>query len=95
MRFTGDPFFPGGLAQFVVDDLGFEEGPSQPVPLQWATYYDAADEAGLSRLSGGIHVPADDFDGRILGAIIGELAYEKAQDYFNGRGVAVAKSLAD
>ena len=75
--FTGDPYFPGGLGekQFDTHFLEFENGPSRPVPLQWATYYDAADEAGISRLWGGIHIPADDFAGRIMGASIGAEAY--------------------
>jgi hypothetical protein len=50
--------------------------------LTWATYYDAADEAGISRLYGGIHPAADDFPGRIIGSQIGLLAYDKAQEYF-------------
>ena len=59
---TGTPFFPGGLGTWTVPagSFLFEEGPSVDVPLQWATYYDAADQAGLSRLYGGIHVEADD-----------------------------------
>ena len=50
------------------DYLTFEKGPSTDVALQWATYYDAADQAGQSRLYGGIHIAADDFTGRKLGA---------------------------
>ena len=50
--------------------------------LQWATYYDAADEAGISRLYGGIHVPADDFAGRIMGSRIGKDAYARALEVF-------------
>ena len=50
--------------------------------LQWATYRDAADQAGLSRLYGGIHVPADDLDGRIMGAEIGIIAVNHARSYF-------------
>ena len=42
------------------DFLKTDTGPSTDVVLQWATYYDAADQAGLSRIYGGIHVPADD-----------------------------------
>lgn len=77
-QFTGDPYFPGGLGEkeFDTDFLEFEDGPSQAVTLQWATYYDAADEAGISRLWGGIHIPADDFAGRIMGASIGDDAYQ-------------------
>ncbi|MEZ6121089.1 MAG: dockerin type I domain-containing protein [Pirellulaceae bacterium] len=83
-HFTGSEYFPGGLGEqtFDVDYLDFEDGPTSPVTLQWATYYDAADEAGISRLWGGIHVPADDFAGRIMGAEIGIEAYEKATDEF-------------
>jgi hypothetical protein len=38
----------------------FEDGPSVEVHLQWATYYDAADQAGQSRIWGGIHIWPDD-----------------------------------
>ena len=75
---TGDPYFPGGLGSkdFDTEFLEFENGPSQTLTLQWATYYDAADEAGISRLWGGIHIPADDFAGRIMGSAIGADAYQ-------------------
>ncbi len=82
---TGDEYFPGGVGEFRYEQgrgLNFEEGPSEDVLLQWATYYDAADEAGLSRLYGGIHVFADDFDGRIIGDFVGRQAWADAQLYF-------------
>jgi hypothetical protein len=55
------------------------------VVLQWATYYDAADQAGQSRLFGGIHVQADDFTGRIVGSACGKDAWALAQRYYAGR----------
>ena len=64
--------------------LEFEQGPSADVPLQWATYYDAADQAGISRLYGGIHVEADDLGGRVMGAQCGRDAWTKAQTYWDG-----------
>jgi hypothetical protein len=81
---TGSEYFPGGLAEFTVeaDSLNFEAGPATPVKLQWATYRDAADQAGVSRLYGGIHVRADDFNGRRMGAEIGVGAWAKALAYF-------------
>ena len=84
--FTASEYFPGGLAQWTVaaGAFKFEAGPEQDVVLQWATYADAADQAGLSRLYGGIHVRADDFAGRILGASIGRAAWARAQQYFAG-----------
>lgn len=83
---TGSPFWPGGLGQHTTPagDLEFEFGPSQDVTLQWATYYDAADEAGLSRIYGGIHVAPDDVEGRIMGAKIGKAGAAKALTYFDG-----------
>src|SRR6185436_9601677 len=45
---TGSPFFPEGFAEFVAPAnafLKFEAGPTTDVHLQWATYYDAADQA--------------------------------------------------
>lgn len=88
--FTGSPYFPGGMGEFVAHKnkfLLFELGPSEDVHLQWATYYDAADQAGQSRLWGGIHVRADDFGGRVAGAEIGSLVFAKARTYFDGTAV--------
>ncbi|HMN39256.1 MAG TPA: GC-type dockerin domain-anchored protein [Phycisphaerales bacterium] len=84
---TGSPYFPGGLGifNFAPGFLTFEVGPSQPVSLQYATYYDAADDAGISRLYGGIHIPSDDFKGRIMGARIGQTAWATARKFFHGQ----------
>jgi hypothetical protein len=84
--FTGDPYFPGGLFEQTVpaDSLGVELGPSEDVTLEWATYYDAADQAGVSRLYGGIHIPADDFGGRRIGSECGTEAWALALRYFDG-----------
>ncbi len=85
-RFTGSPYFPGGLGQHTVNTGGleFEFGPSQAVTLQWASYYDAADEAGISRLYGGIHVTPDDLPGRVMGSQVGVAAYELVKKYWDG-----------
>lgn len=85
--FTGSPFFPGGMATYTAPantGLGFEKGPSEAIQLQWATYYDAADQAGLSRIWGGIHPPVDDFEGRRAGSQAGQGVWALAQKYFNG-----------
>lgn len=50
----------------------------------WATYYDADDQAGLSRLWGGIHLRNDDFDRRTIGSTIGKQAMALAKTYFEG-----------
>jgi hypothetical protein len=84
--FTGSAYFPDGLGTHTVatNSLEFELGPSTNVTLQWATYYDAADEAGISRLYGGIHVAVDDGPGRIIGSQIGQLAYARARQFWDG-----------
>jgi hypothetical protein len=84
---TGDPFFPGGVGEFIAkknEFLVFEDGPSVDVVLQWATYRDASDQTSLSRIWGGIHPPADDLPGRTIGEEIGIQAFELAENYFNG-----------
>ena len=86
-RFTASAYFPGGLGEFVAAQdafLLFEVGPTQTVRLQWATYFDAADEAGISRLWGGIHVAADDFEGRLVGERVGVAAFDLAEKYWDG-----------
>jgi hypothetical protein len=82
--FTGSAYFPGGLHEVTVTSLKHEKGPTQPVRLQWATYYDAADQAGISRLYMGIHIPVDDVEGRIAGSICGQAAWQLAERYWDG-----------
>jgi len=85
--FTGSPWFPGGLQEFFIgrnEFLKFEEGPSTDVRLQFASYYDAADQAGQSRIWGGIHIEADDFVGRTTGSETGIGAFERAKALFEG-----------
>ncbi len=82
---TGDAFFPGGMGEFNADQnefLVFEEGPSTDIILQWATYRDASDQCSLSRIWGGIHPPADDVPGRLMGLEIGQDAFRYAETFF-------------
>jgi hypothetical protein len=91
---TGSPFFPGGLGTYTFSTLSFENGPSAPVQLQWGTYYDASDQAGLSRIWGGIHPPVDDFTGRITGSQCGQGVWSLARQYFDGSVLQTATTLA-
>ena len=84
---TGNAFFPGGMSSFGIaanDFLVFENGPSVDMTLQWATYRDASDQCSLSRIWGGIHPPADDIPGRIIGEQIAIDAFRLAESYFGG-----------
>jgi hypothetical protein len=85
---TGTQYFPGGMGTFLCaqdEFLVFEDGPSVTCELQWATYNDASDQTSLSRIWGGIHPPADDLPGRLIGKEIGPDAWYTALAYFDGR----------
>ncbi|MEO8468574.1 MAG: vanadium-dependent haloperoxidase [Chloroflexota bacterium] len=84
--FTGSAYFPGGVSGYTIKagSLKFEKGPTTDIRLEWATYYDASDQAGQSRLWGGIHIQSDDFTGRIIGSQCGKEALALAERYFNG-----------
>jgi hypothetical protein len=64
--------------------LVFEDGPSVGLTLEWAKYIDASDQCSLSRIWGGIHPPADDIPGRLIGMELGPEAFLHARDFFNG-----------
>ncbi|WP_208103851.1 FG-GAP-like repeat-containing protein [Flagellimonas ochracea] len=84
---TGDAFFPGGMGIFDIEQnnfLVFEQGPSENLTLQWATYRDASDQTSLSRIWGGIHPPIDDIPGRLMGEKIGKESFSLAQEYYEG-----------
>jgi hypothetical protein len=57
--------------------------PANDTVLYWATFSDAADEAGISRRFGGIHFIDGDLESRKLGRVIGQQAWKKTQQFFN------------
>jgi hypothetical protein len=87
-KLTGSPYFPGGLYTSTITTnshfLVFEHGPTQDIQLQYASYYDASNEASLSRMYGGIHPPTDDGHGRWIGTQVANTSFQKALMLFNG-----------
>jgi len=81
---TGSEYFPGGIATYTISHLVNELGPTAPVALRYATYYDAADGAGLSRIWGGIHPNADNLAGRRVGAQVGKGVWQLVKRYWDG-----------
>ncbi|MEM7076686.1 MAG: DUF6851 domain-containing protein [Pseudomonadota bacterium] len=82
--FTGSDDF-GGSVTFEPDTLIFEDGvPELETTLSWETFTDAADEAGLSRLYGGIHFDEGDVNGRQLGREVADATFDLAQSFFDG-----------
>lgn len=92
------------LASFTEsDDFGaevtFEPGesrfepnltPEEAVTLEWSTFSEAADEAGISRIYGGIHFEEGDFNGRLIGREVGEAVWSQAQFYIQGGEIATS-----
>lgn len=75
----------GGSVTFEPDSIIFERGvPEVETTLAWETFTEAADEAGLSRLFGGIHFNEGDINGRELGREVGADAFELAQLFIDG-----------
>ncbi|HEY3412351.1 MAG TPA: vanadium-dependent haloperoxidase [Armatimonadota bacterium] len=83
--YTGSDAF-GGSVTFPAGSSKFEAGlvPARPVTLSWPTFTDAANQAGISRLYGGIHFSTGDLEGRKVGHKVGAAVWQKAQALFNG-----------
>jgi hypothetical protein len=58
--------------------------PAHDILLRWATFQDAADEAGMSRRYGGIHFRRADLGGRFLGRTVAFEVWTRAQTYVEG-----------
>jgi PAP2 superfamily len=82
---TGSDRF-GYSVTFAAGSSKVEPGftPARPITLQWQTFTQAADEAGMSRRYGGIHFEPADLAGRKLGRLVADRAWTRAQSYFDG-----------
>jgi hypothetical protein len=58
--------------------------PREPVVLQWHTFTEAADQAGMATRYAGISFRSSDLKGRALGRAVADLAWAKAKSCFNG-----------
>jgi hypothetical protein len=76
----GDSFaFPAGSSRTEPGAV-----PASDLTLRWATFSEAADQAGLSRRYGGIHFERGDLEARAAGRLVARQAWAKAQSYFEG-----------
>lgn len=71
--------FPPGSSRF---EPGYT--PHTPITLDWPTFSGAANEAGRSRIYGGIHFPEADLYGRQLGQQVAAEVFAEALFYING-----------
>ena len=83
--FTGSNKF-GGSVTFESGESRFEPGitPEETVTLEWEIFTQAADEAGVSRLYGGIHFEDGDLNGRQLSREVAQAVWEQAQFFIQG-----------
>jgi hypothetical protein len=87
--FTGSDHF-GASATVLAGSSKVQPGvtPAADVVLSWATFTEAANEAGNSRRYGGIHFPQGDIASRVMGVEIGAQTWLKCVRYFKGKANA-------
>jgi hypothetical protein len=83
--FTGSDRF-GDSVTFPAGSSRLEPGavPATDLALSWATFSEAADQAGISRRFGGIHFEQGDLDARLTGRMAARIAWSKAQQSWQG-----------
>ncbi|MFF9852330.1 vanadium-dependent haloperoxidase [Streptomyces litmocidini] len=84
-RFTGSDSF-GDSYRFKAGASTVEPGltPRTDVVLHWATFGEAAHQAGISRVYGGMHWSFDNEPGIEMGHRIGKVVHRQAMRYFTG-----------
>lgn len=90
-RLTGSDVFISSVTQ-AQGTSRVEPGlvPAANLGLSWATFSDAADEAGISRRYGGIHFVDGDIDSRLMGRRVTALIWPTIQYHFGENLPAVA-----
>jgi len=84
------------LGQYVTRELVFEDfGDGPPVTLQWETLTEAAEEAGISRIYGGIHIQDGNLNGLELGGKVAENAQIRWEALFTRGGDDFIKAEKD
>jgi PAP2 superfamily len=85
LQFTGSDYYDNS---YVVEPgkVGFDPSyPKSRVTLSWNSFTEAANQAGASRLYGGIHFSHGNEFGKSMGRIIGRDVFNKASAYFAGQ----------
>jgi hypothetical protein len=83
---AGNPGFIAGVTDVPntgVNSVGY--APATDIQLTWSTWTEAANQAGISRLYGGIHFQSANQDALKLGEMIAEKVWLQANRFFNGR----------
>src|SRR5690606_20245623 len=86
---------PDYNASVTIDSLFVDQREIEPVVLSWATYAEAGDEDGYSRLPNGVHFRSGWKAGQDLGNNVASKVMGKAQHYFDGEAKPCAMVLAN
>lgn len=89
--FTGSDAF-GDSITIKAGTPSIEDEIATDIVLNWDTFSDAVQEAGMSRRYGGIHFADGDLAGRVLGRKVGYQAWQKAQTYISPTSVPESSS---
>jgi hypothetical protein len=83
--FTGNDYFDGH-AKISGGQSKYEGGvvPANDIKLDWKKFSEAAEQAGISRLYGGIHFWAGNTEGLSLGKKVGTQVWAKVKKYCDG-----------
>ena len=73
---------PDLIGSWSTEELAFENYSGDPITLQWSTLWDAAAEAGRSRLYGGIHIQDGDLRAREMGVQVAKDAWTATTELF-------------
>lgn len=85
-RFTGSDAY-GEAETFAAGSMTHQTlTPKKAVTLKWDTFTAAAQEAGISRLYGGIHFDMGNSYGQTMGGMIGSAVWNKSIRLFSGAG---------
>ncbi len=88
LRFTRSDAFGASYTQAVPLKVEPSLALAVGTVLSWSSFTAAAQEAGESRLYGGIHFYEGNVSGLEMGRRVGALAFETAQAYWSGRAMA-------
>ena len=83
------------IGTWSTDELAFENYSGGPITLQWSTLWDAAAEAGRSRLYGGIHIQDGDLRAREMGVLVAKDAWSATTDLFTAEGDSSSEQAFD
>ncbi len=86
-RFTDSDNFGGSHTQAATSLQAEPSMPRAPVTLSWPTFTAASEEAGYSRLLGGIHFEDGNRYGLMLGRQVGARVWARAQALWSGSDV--------